>query len=729
MRDRLLCSGCLIVFLLMALCVITQGAKFVKELRPSALEQKVTEGENIRLTGDVYHIDVREKYQIIYLKNSSVNYHNKSLKESRIIVYDEEKLNIDIGNKIEVNGKVSFYEEERNPGNFNQKLYYQKQNIHASVWASKVKIIDFAINKLKNSLYDFRCRWKSFLLSNMNDEDGAILAAMILAEKSGMDEETKDLYTANGIGHILAISGLHLSIIGVGMYKMLRKFTGSFLIGGIAGILFLMLYIWMIGMSVSVLRALLMFLFRVGADMAGRHYDSPTALAVAAVTTIMWKPLYLYDGGFWLSYGAILAIILILPVFEKFPFQSVWVSVSVNLLTLPILLYYFYEIPTYSVFINLLVVPLMSLVLLGGILGSVCCLFEMTGIIGNLLLGGCSVIFSAYEMLCNLFLQLPMSRMVAGQPQLWEIAVYYMGLIIFIVSWKKKKMKVLGVVVIAAVSVLLLCPVNEEGTLSITMLDVGQGDCIFLKGPEGTTYLIDGGSSDRKNCGQYVIEPFLKSQGVGKIDYVFLTHGDGDHTSGILEMIDRMKYGVSIETIVFPEREVWDENLYELAKKAVEKGIRITTIKEKQQLGEGEFTITCLAPKEDTEYKEGNAGSMILAVRYGAFDMLFTGDVEKEGEEILTESLKEDYADTKWEVLKVAHHGSKNSSSVEFLEVMNPAAALISAGIDNSYGHPHEETIIRLQEKNCSIYTTQDAGAITVFTDGTRMAIKEYLRK
>ena len=138
---------------------------------------------------------------------------------------------------------------------------------------------------------------------------------------------------------MLAISGLHLSVIGIGLYKLFRRMTGSFLAGGIAGMSFLLLYILMIGMSVSVLRAFIMFLFRVGADMTGRHYDSPTALSVAAVITITSNPLYLYDVGFWLSYGAIIAIILIFPMFQELRFQSFWASVSINLVTIPILLY------------------------------------------------------------------------------------------------------------------------------------------------------------------------------------------------------------------------------------------------------------------------------------------------------------------------------------------------------------------------------------------------------
>ena len=738
MKNRPLCSGCLIAFLLLSMCIITGGAGFVKELRPSVIEQKIAEEASVRLSGQVYDIDVKEKYQVLYLKNNSIIYQNESFNESRIIVYDEEKLNIEIGNQIEVSGELSFYEEERNPGNFNQKLYYQKQGIHASVWASEVVVTDKAVDSIRNRLYQLRVKWKNALVEVLGEKDGNILAAMLLAEKNGMDEEIKELYQANGVAHVLAISGLHLSVIGVGLYKIFRRLSGSYLIGGSAGISFLVLYILMIGMSVSVLRALIMFLFRVGADMAGRHYDVPTALPAAALITIIWKPLYLYDGGFWMSYGAVLAIILVLPMFEGLPFQGFWASVAINLVTLPILLFYFYEVPLYSVILNMLVVPLMTVVLFCGILGSAGYVMFDFGVI----LWICKGVFWVYEKCCEWFLQLPFSRIVAGRPEMWQMAVYYVCLVMVIVLWRWNMQRKVGyyvgrlfvtsaIVLMLLSTVLVMMPSTSKGVVSVTMLDVGQGDGIFIRGPEGNTYLIDGGSSDVKKVGQYRMEAFLKSQGVGKIDYVFISHGDGDHTSGISEMIERMDVGIAIETIVFPTRNVWDENLTELARTAINNGIRIVVMEAGQGLTEGEMTMKCLAPvssSEESNYEDGNAGSMVLAMNYGEFDMLFTGDVEGDGEEILTEVLSDEYASVKWEILKVAHHGSKNSSSEEFLAVVKPSYALISAGRDNSYGHPHAETLERLAEIESQVLSTQENGAITVTTDGEKMKVESYLK-
>lgn len=283
---------------------------------------------------------------------------------------------------------------------------------------------------------------------------------------------------------------------------------------------------------------------------------------------------------------------------------------------------------------------------------------------------------------------------------------------------------------------MIVFPMNEmaariKGEMSITLLDVGQGDGIFVRGPEGNTYLIDGGSSDVKKVGKYRIEPFLKSQGVGKIDYVFISHGDGDHISGITEMIKRMNVGVAIETIVFSNKGAWDEELEGLAHMAMKNGVRVVEMRAGQIFTEGEMEICCLAPNTSDgrdNMKRSNEDSMVLVLEYGKFDILFTGDVEEKGEEKLTEILKEEYLDTEWDVLKVAHHGSKNSTSEKFLGIVSPAYALISAGRGNSYGHPHEETIERLSSVKSVILSTHENGAINVMTDGKKMGVKGYVK-
>lgn len=334
MRNRPLCSVCLMVFLIFSIGMTAGGSRFFRELVPP--EMKKQAGKEVQITGQVYQIEVRESYQILYLILSK--------KTSRILVYDDAKQPVQIGNKVNVKGELSLFEEARNPGNFDQKFYYEKQKIGAFLWAEALRVTDRESNPLKQGLYELRQKWKRILIDAAGEEDGGALAAILLGEKQGMDREIRELYQVNGIAHVLAVSGLHLSFLGVGVYHLLRRITGSYTVGGLAGILFLSAYILMIGMTVSAFRAMVMFLFRIGADLSGRHYDSPTALAAAAVIVCLWRPLSLYDSGFWLSFGALIAIIFILPILKNLPAQSLWASVSVNLFLLPILMYSFYEL-------------------------------------------------------------------------------------------------------------------------------------------------------------------------------------------------------------------------------------------------------------------------------------------------------------------------------------------------------------------------------------------------
>ena len=261
------------------------------------------------------------------------------------------------------------------------------------------------------------------------------------------------------------------------------------------------------------------------------------------------------------------------------------------------------------------------------------------------------------------------------------------------------------------------------------MLDVGQGDGMILRFPNGINCLVEGGSSDGSGVGQYRLEAGLKSLGISGVDYVFISHGDQDHNSGVLEMLERKERSVRIKTLVLPCRSVWDENLQALAEAAWENGARVATMEAGEMLEQGEVRLTCLQPGEGDLLVPGNAASMVLALNYRDFDLLLTGDVEADGESLLEERLESVAHGTSYDVLKVAHHGSRNSSGELFLEKVSPRCALISAGKGNLYGHPHEETLERLGAAGCKVYNTQTDGAITIQTDGQRMYVRTMIQE
>lgn len=747
MRKRPLCYLCLAFLLLKAVLGLVGGAKLEREFRPAPVEKSGLKGEQVLAEGRVYKKEEKEKYQLIYLKNNSIVHSGQQIKESRILIYDEKFTPCKIGNILRVKGELGVFESAANPGNFDQHFYYQKQKIHASLWASSVRAADPKVYAMPEKLYQIRHYWKVILYHAMGEQEGAVLSAVLLGEKGGMDPELKELYQKNGIGHILAISGLHISFLGLGLYHLIRKAGGSFLVSGTAAMGVLGLYVLMIGPGVSSIRALIMLLIRVAADLAGRVYDMATSIAVAAVCIVIVRPLNLYDAGFLLSFGAVAGIAVVQPYLSlifhsrgerkgvmKMITEGFCAGISIHLVILPVMMYYFFEFPVWSFLLNLAVIPLMSVLLTLAALGSaVSLLFLPAGVV---LFQGCSIILKFYELLCRGTMKIPFGRIVTGKPGVVQLILYYLGLsvilLIGILVDRKKRAEekvAAGKNLRAGIAFLMLgmsfvCMTGhgKSGEVTAVVLDVGQGDGIYVRGPEGTKYLFDGGSSDVKSVGTYRIEPFLKSQKTGTLDYVFISHGDADHMNGIEEMLDRQDFGVRIRHIVLPLQKFWDDTLQRIARKAKSQGIEVIQMGKGDRLKEKAMQIECLFPGEEFEGEIGNESSLVFQLSYQKFRMLLTGDVEGKGEEVLTDS--EELSECT--VLKVAHHGSKNSTDKEFLSRAKPEYAVISAGRDNRYGHPHKELIERLQDVKCTILQTPLSGAVRIWTDGKEMTAETY---
>lgn len=685
------------------------------EVPASSIFFEQTRAKGAVICGEVYKKIIEPEYQILYLKNNSITFQNQSYQEPYMIVYEDTFQKIKIGQGVTLQGTLSAFESARNPGNFDAKFYYVKQSLHGSFWCNKVIKVIGEENRFQEFLFRIRQQWKTVIINELGEEHGGILCAMLLSEKGEMDEEIKELYQKNGYGHLLAISGLHISFVGLGIYHILRKLGMGYGLAGIISVGLLTMYVLLLGFSVSVFRAYIMLLLRIGADLTGRVYDMLTAVMLSAALILWYEPLYLMDAGFQLSHGAILAILFVIPSIKTFTgikgkmAESLLSGAAINVALFPITLWYYYEIPTYSILWNLIVIPLMSWLLGLGMIGSI---FPF----GRICLKGCKIVLWIYEILGEFGNWLPGNRIVLGRPSLFAVIIFYLLLFVF-VRWNqdiKPHAKVFGSFFLLSFLLFVKFP---DGKLEITMIDVGQGDCIYIRAPDGTDYLIDGGSSDVSQVGKYRIESFLEYKGVGSLEYVFISHGDSDHCNGIEELLGRQEYSVKIKNLVLPEIYKQDEALIQLGKKAKEAGMKVVCMEKGRQIKQGDFQITCIQPGEEERELEGNAGSMVLDISFRSFSMLFTGDVEDEGEKKLIQNLQ----GKSFQVLKVAHHGSKNSSTKEFLQVVRPQIGLISAGKENSYGHPHQETMERLEAVNCVILQTKQEGAITLKTDGNSL--------
>lgn len=736
------------------------------------------------LTGTLDYVEPKTKISYYYLKNVSVqlgaetkqfhfsdflvivkNLTNDSFllktKVDALPATDEKtSVSLSSGNLVRVSGVVNSFSSPSNPGQFDEKAFYKEKNIFYQMTASSVTVLGTKTNGMKQSLYNLRDSLKKVYETCMHQKEAGIVSAMILGDKTLLDADMKSLYQVNGIGHILAISGLHITIFCILCYKLFFILRFPRPIPFLAAFFLLAAYGTMTGFGISTSRAVIMMLLGLFAVEIGRSYEPLTAMAISAVFILLQKPYAFLSCSFLLSYSAVLGVFLTYPalrsilpnsllqergrrrkmqasIFRKCLFlcleklgSSLLLSISIQITTLPVLLYFFYEIPTYGIFLNLLILPLVSIVVACSMLGGILGLFLLP--LAGFPLFCVTQILHFYETLCHLALKLPEPVQILGRPSFGQILVYY--LILAFVIWFGYKIRLgemshqsLAVLCIVCAIIILQYRMPPSG-LQFTMLDVGQGDGIFLQEENGRTILIDGGSSDVSNVGTYRILPYLKYYGIRKIDYLVMSHSDEDHISGQRELLEKQS-GVKIGCYLMPELppESQNEN-YQSMKKAVKAaGVPLYFLNTGDYIQVGRLKLNCLHPDKSFQNDSANACSVTLSLQYGLFQVLLTGDLEKEGEEIVLRRLKEG-GSAGFTMLKTAHHGSKNSTSDAFLSVVNPQIALISCGKRNRYGHPHRELLERIKDIQSRVFRTDESGAVRVFSDGKSFSVHCYLK-
>ncbi|MCH5259612.1 MAG: DNA internalization-related competence protein ComEC/Rec2 [Lachnospiraceae bacterium] len=638
-----------------------------------------------------------------------------------------------VGSLVIVQGDYRAFSHATNSGEFDAADYYHILGQQGRLMDSSILAQSRTYDVFRNKMY-LAGEYLSLLADAcFNAEDASVIKAMLLGEKGTLDADIKELYQQNGIIHILAISGLHLSVIGMGCHKLFRTMRFPKLVNIMLCIGLMYCYGTMTGMGISMLRAYIMFGIHLGAELIGRTYDLLTAVTVAALITLIQQPLYIQHSGFLFSFGAICGIGIFLPAVERNLFghgkaeKALLSGAAISISTLPVYLCFYYEFPPYSVFLNLIVIPCMTFVLTGG-------LITLTTAACSLPLGRAAaypvhILLAFYETCCNLCLRLPDSKWVIGCPKPWQI-VLFLVILLGLVVWNQRLSKLhfwQGVL-----CALLVLTIRLPQGLQITMVDVGQGDCIYLTEDSGIHMLIDGGSSDKSDVAKYQMMPYLKHEGVSYLDAVIVTHPDSDHVSGILEMLEEAEAsGITVGCLYLPDvaEAGRNEEYRKLEAAAWNAGVAV------RYLGVGDtfrcrkVMLTCIHPEKGWNEAEPNAYSTVLYLEYRGFTALFTGDLEGDGEKLVRERLNKLSVSAKGiTLLKVAHHGSRNSTDEAFLQTVNPQIALISAGRNNRYGHPHEELLGRLEDCGCYIYRTQENGAVTVRVRNGRVKVEEYIK-
>ena len=707
--------------------------------------------------GKIYKIENTAFGTNIYLKGVEVENGEKRVSVKRIFVNTEKIPNVKIGNIIKVRGKLRQFEEAANKGNFDSRKYYLSLGFYGKIEAGTIEVINSEYSGIRQGLYELRmeiierleklCSDNKGIFSIINNKNG-IIGAIILGDKTDLDSDIKELYSVSGIAHILAISGLHISFIGMVIYRLLRR-RFRFLFSAAVSIPVVLSFGIMSGFGISTIRAIIMFILKIIGEVLGRKYDAITAISLAGLVLLVQNPFVVCNSGFQMSFGAIIAIVLILPIVEEILntdnkiIKVLSANFTISLVMNPILAWNYYELPTFSFLLNIVVVPLMSVVIVSSIVGIFCSCI-MFGFGKVVIFPGCGIL-ELYTFLCNIINKSSVASIVVGQPKVTIIIVYYAILLVVLFGLKnirtkytraekerniikketglvlekkaKKERRIKGQNVKLRLAcivgfLLLNCLIYyiPNPGFYITFINVGQGDGILIHGDNGTKVMVDGGSTSEKQVAKNCIVPYLKAEGIGTIDYSIITHTDKDHISGILEILENNNSNrIRIKNLVMPDINMKDDTYNELIEKAKLKKINVLYIKKGDTLSLGKTKIKCIYPDTTTTASDKNDYCTVLSVKNKTSKILLTGDISKEIEEKIKDDIEENYT-----VLKVAHHGSNYSSSEKFLKKVNPKYSIISVGKNNSYGHPGNETMERLRKQGGVIYRTDEKGGITI---------------
>lgn len=673
--------------------------------------------------------DYKESAEKIPIGNLMVYNDNSNSSKSNCFKSD----NLQRESYVEVIGKVKNFTSPSNEGEFDSKTFYQSQKIDLCIYSDTIRgVMDTQSNvdNFARKLNSFR-KIISQNISNSTDEATAgVLNSMILGDKELLQSETKELYQSSGISHILAISGLHISIIGMALYRALRKCRSSIWSAMCISVSIVMSYSYITGNSISTQRAVGMFVLSLFALFIGRTTDLLNSLGFVCLIIMYNNPFVVQYTGFIFSVSAVFTIAVVVRAFSNeqeykteqnerkmgMTSNKFFEGIALQVGLLPIVAFVYYEIPVYSFVINLIVLPFLPIVFVSGLLAGVCGSFSI--MLSKALIFPAVVILRIYNYICEIFSRLPGARLIVGKPSVDKIVIYYLLLFFTILvlrrmkAREKKEKNIIFFKIISSICLIIYMVFPENLGFEIDVLDVGQGDGIYYHTSSDRDIFIDGGSASQKNIGKNTIIPFLKSKGVKCISYWFVSHADEDHISGLLEVIE---LDFEISNIVIPDIELEDENLAILEKRAKEKNINIISMHQKDTISFDEnINIEILYPKTNNlTVNDRNENCLVIKINDNSFSGIFAGDISSEVEQ----QIVSDYSGKlQVDFYKVNHHGSNSSSSTEWVEALNPKIATISCGKNNRYGHPHKDTLKCLESRNVKVFRTDEIGQIKIRT-------------
>ena len=617
---------------------------------------------------------------------------------------DVEKL--EYGSIIKINAQYTEATRDRNYGGFNYKTYLRTKKIYGIFNVEDVEIVK---NGSDNIIIKLRKYIKSKLREKLKKENSELAISLIVGDRSHISSEVEDNFKKANLMHMLAISGAHFSYV-----ILIATFISNRLqhkrLGQLIQIIAIIFFMNLTGNTASVVRAGIMSILLIGSSICKRQNDSLNNIAISAIIQIINNPYIIFDSGFMLSYSGVLGIILFYKkISEHIHFKSIALTISANIFIISIMIYNFHTISGSFIISNICASWLLGIIIILEFI-SLCIPIKLLYMILDLLI---MMLRKIAEICANI----PFAQMYVPRYAIFFVIVIY----ILIFCRKLKCRKYVYSFLTIGVSILLIVNFTDvyQDRMRINFIDVGQGDSCLIR-YKGTNIMIDSGGSLSKNkdgksydIGENVLNNYLLNRGITRLDYIMASHFDEDHSQGFIFLLKNMK----VKNVIISEQ-YKTSSIYEQFKQICKKqNIQIIYVRSGDEIRIKDLAFKILHPKsKENQISENplNNNAIVCMVKYKNRRILFTGDIEKVAE---NEMVKEYTNGLKADILKVGHHGSKTSTTKEFLDLINPSVALIGVGQNNKFGHPNEDVIKRLEEKNIQIYRTDEMGEISVIID------------
>lgn len=666
------------------------------------------------------------------------------------------------GQKLLIAGTFKEADGKRNNSGFDYKEYLKINKIYGIITAKQesikvlkeknLNIVLININKCSNKIKE-----NANKLFDKNEAN--LLSGILIGDKEGIEKEVQENFRDSNLSHMLAVSGAHVSYVILGITYVLKKVKVNKLWSNMITIVTLCCFIFLTGASSSVIRACIMAIYIIIGHMMHRKTKLISSVSLSLLIILILNPYKLLDIGLQLSYGGTIGIILFSGVLAKKAKlnnllegfvnklkyrvkQLIVVCVSANLIIFPIIAAHYSTMCLTFVISNICAGPILGVII---ILGFITIFVSFISI----------DIAKPFALILNIFIQilmyitkicssLPFSKLYIKTPSLSQIIIYYMILIFiyYICKIRKKKRRLIHrkllrtvqnkkvqklfiiVIILIFTSMQILKCLPSD--LTIYFIDVGQGDSTLIVTPNHKTILIDGGGTEFESdfdIGKQTLLPEILGQRITKIDYLLISHFDSDHVGGLLTVLESLK----VKNAIISRQIKESENYKKFLKIVKDRKINVMIVKKDDEIYiEKNLKIDVLWPKrEQITDNVLNNNSIVTKVIYNNFSILFTGDIEKVAEENIIREYKDTNSLTS-NIIKIAHHGSKTSSTEGFLNLVNPKIALIGVGRDNKFGHPNEETIQRLKNMKVKIYRTDEMGEITIKINKKGMVNADY---